>query len=362
MKQIIINQLFRKGNQKKFLKINKFIKYIFILSEMFLLQIILPFFPKKKYTNSNIMKNIKQYLVNELFKKTKKNLTQVDNLYITGEHRLGNYLICINNAIISCELLNCKRLIIEKNNALFINHTIFYRKYNFYIQPNQKFNYSNNNSLIIDDWFFFYLNFNCLGNSNRLIILKEEILNNLPKIKIHNDDLCIYIRSGDIFSTFKGSIYSYSQPPLCFYQNILNNFNFRHINIISENKLNPIIPILLYNYSFIKYKKKHLKYDVSYLVNSFNIVSAKSSFLTSIIKLNDNLQYLWEYDSCILIEKYRFMHYSVQRFPYNYTIYKMKPSLTYQKLMFPWNNSKQQRELMIKDKCLNLFEIIMPRF
>ena len=361
IKQIIINQLFRKINPKKFLKINKFIKYIIILFELLSLQIILIFFQKKKY-NSNIIKSLKQYLVNELFKKTKKKLTHVDNLYITGERRLGNYLICINNAIVSCELLNCKRLIIKRNNVLFINHTIFDQKYNFIIQPKQTFSYSDKNSLIIDGWFFFYLNFTCLGNSNRLIILKEEILNNLPKLMIHNDDLCIYIRSGDIFSTFKASIYSYSQPPLCFYQNILNNFNFKQVNIISENKLNPVIPILLNNYSFIKYKKKHLKYDVSYLAKSFNIVSAKSSFLTSIIKLNDNLQYLWEYDSCSLTEKYRFIHYSVQRFPYNYTIYKMKPSLRYQKLMFPWNNSKQQRELMIKDKCLNPFEIIMPRF
>ena len=184
----------------------------------------------------------------------------------------------------------------------------------------------------------------------------------MPKIKIHRNDLSIYIRSGDIFSSFKGSIYSYAQPPLCFYQNILNIFNFRKVNIISENKLNPVIPILLNNYSFIKYKKRHLKYDVSYLANSFNIVSAKSSFLNSIIKLNDNLLFLWEYDFCVLSEKYRFIHYSVQSFPYNYTIYKMNPSLAYQKLMFPWINSKQQRELMIKDKCLDLFDIIMPRF
>ena len=173
IKQIIINQLFRKINPKKFLKINKFIKYIIILFELLSLQIILIFFQKKKY-NSNIIKSLKQYLVNELFKKTKKKLTHVDNLYITGERRLGNYLICINNAIVSCELLNCKRLIIKRNNVLFINHTIFDQKYNFIIQPKQTFSYSDKNSLIIDGWFFFYLNFTCLGNSNRLIIFKRR--------------------------------------------------------------------------------------------------------------------------------------------------------------------------------------------
>ena len=56
-------------------------------------------------------------------------------------------------------------------------------------------------------------------------------------------------------------------------------------------------------YSFIKYKKNNIKYDMAYLTNSFNIVSAKSSFLVSIIKLNDNLQYLWEYDFYKLSER-----------------------------------------------------------
>ena len=37
--------------------------------------------------------------------------------------------------------------------------------------------------------------------------------------------------------------------------------------------MNPVIPILLKNYSFIKYKKNNFKYDIAYLVNSFNIVS-----------------------------------------------------------------------------------------
>jgi hypothetical protein len=47
---------------------------------------------------------------------------------------------------------------------------------------------------------------------------------------------------------------------------------------ISENKKNPVIPKLLRKYSFIKYMNNNLKLDISYLINSFNIVAAKSSF------------------------------------------------------------------------------------
>ena len=346
------------------MKINNFLKFLFIffeLIDLFSIKYYFITFPNQNYNNLNIKNNIKLYLFNKLFIKAKKNLTYVDFLYIKGQARFGNFLICINNAIIFCEFLGCKRIIIEKNNNAFIKHKIFYKKYNFSIEPNQVFNYMDNNSLIINKWFFFKLNFSCLGKVNRFNLIKEEILNNLPKLKIHPDDLYIYIRSGDIFSTYKNSITTYSQPPLCFYQNILNNFNFRKVNIISEDKLNPVIPILLNNYSFIKYKKNNFKFDIAFLANSFNIVSAKSSFLISIIKLNGNLQFLWEYDFYKLSERYLHLHYSIYSFSYNYTIYKMEPSLIYKKNLYIWNNSNHQRQIMIKDKCINYFDIILPR-
>ena len=284
-------------------------------------------------------------------------------MFIKGSSRLGNFFVSINNAIIFCELLGCKKIIIEKNNIIFINHTIFYQKYNFTIEPKQEIgNCSDNNCMILKNWFFFHLDFKYLGNVNRLYILKKEILKNLPNVKSHKDDLYIYIRSGDIFSSIKKSISTYAQPPLCFYQNILNNFKFRCSYLISEDKLNPVIQNLLNEYSFLKYKKNNLKYDVAYLANSFNIVSAKSSLLISIIKLNDKLKFLWEYELYKLSEKYLHLHYSVYTFSYNYMIYKMEPSSSYKKLMDPWVNSKEQREIMIKEKCNNYFSIIEPRF
>ena len=79
------------------------------------------------------------------------------------------------------------------------------------------------------------------------------------------------------------------------------------------------------------------------------------------MKLNDKIKFLWEYDFYPLSEKYLHLHPSVYTFPYNYTIYKMDSSLTYKKLMYPWINSKKQREMMMKEKCVNHFSIIKPR-
>ena len=145
---------------------------------------------------------------------------------------------------------------------------------NITIDSNYSFNYIDNNSIIADIRFFFYENnFTDFGKINRFYILRKEIINNLPKVKINFDDLCIYIRGGDIFRNFNKSDLYYAQPPLCFYKRILNEFNFRKVTIISEDTSNPITPILLKDYSNIKYNKNNIKLDISYLANSYIIKS-----------------------------------------------------------------------------------------
>ena len=207
-------------------KIKLFLKYMLVYFEFF--SLIYFIMNKSKYipnTNINYIKNskifkiAKQNLINNIYIAIKKNLTRVNSIYITGKARFGNFLISINNAIIACELLDCKKIIIQNNKNLFINDIIFYHKYNITIQPNQTF--IDNDFIILNNWFFYFFKINCFGDVNRLNILKDEILNNLPKIKIHRDDLFIYIRSGDIFSTHNKWIFLYPQPPLCFYENII---------------------------------------------------------------------------------------------------------------------------------------------
>ena len=314
------------------------------------------FFICIEHKNYKIFKKIKH----ELYHIIKKRIKYIDSLYIIGCLKFGNFIICLNNAIILCEFFRCKRIIIQSNKNIFINNKIFYQKYNLTIEPNHTFIH-NYNSLEIDLYYFFFqFNFKHLGNVNRFHIFKEEILNNLPKVKIHPNDLYIYIRGGDIFKVTSTEFPTYAQPPLCFYENVLNKFKFREIRIISEDKLNPNL-ILLEKFYHIKHIKNNIKIDISYLANSYNIILAISSFIASIIKLNNNLRFAWEYDFYKLSERYYHLHYSVYTFPFKYTIYNMKASKNYKKLMFPFINSEKQRKIMIDEKCDNKFYIIPPR-
>ena len=304
-----------------------------------------------------IMKNI---LLSKIFKVNRRNINNISTLFLKNKIRFGNYFISINNAIVYCEFLGCKKIILEYNRKIYINNTTFYKNnnINITIETNNTFNSNDNNAVSLDVNFTFFKGFRYLRKINRLMIFKKQLLENLPKIVTNPNDLYIYVRGGDIFRHAKRDAYRYFQPPLCFYIKILDKFNFRKVFIISEDKLNPVIPKLLSKYSYIKKNKNNIKLDISYLIHSYNIVGARSTFFLTSIKFNDNLKFLWEYDCSSLKQKYLHLHYSVYIFPYNYTLYNMNLSSHYKKLMFPWINSKKQKKMMIKEKCKKNFDII----
>lgn len=143
-------------------KIISFLKYIILSFELLLLK---DFINIKKYTSSIIINNlnnnnfkiiniIKRNLQKHIYNIFKKNITSINSLYIIGHMRFGNYFIGLNNAIIFCEFLGCKRLIIKNE---FINHKIFYQRYNLSIESNYSFNYTDKDSMIINIYFFFFL-------------------------------------------------------------------------------------------------------------------------------------------------------------------------------------------------------------
>ena len=179
----------------------------------------------------------------------------------------------------------------------------------------------------------------------------------MPKIKISKDYLYIHLRGEDIFHNHINS--RYAQPPLCFYHAILNNFLFKKIYLISIDKNNPVTKKLINFNSYIIYKKNSLKEDISYLINAYNIVASISSFLVSIIHLNINLKYLWDYNIYQIVDKVRHFHYDLYKtHNTNFTLYRMESSNNYKQIMYKWKNNKKQKKLMIKEKCKNFFSII----
>ena len=89
--------------------IKKSIKFIILIEIYFHIYI---FLKNKKSLFSLNNKNDKIFnkITNALQKVIKKRINYIDSLYIIGSFNFGNYIICLNNAIILCEFFHCKRI------------------------------------------------------------------------------------------------------------------------------------------------------------------------------------------------------------------------------------------------------------
>lgn len=185
------------------LNINKnfIIKLAFIIFLIImLLEYSIIFIPKFFLINNK--KTIKKkILLSKIFKINRRNINNISTLFIKNKIRFGNYFICLNNAIVYCEFLGCKKIILEYNRIIYINSTTFYKNnnINITIETNQTFNSSDNNAVSLEANYIFFKGFRFLKNIIRLTIFKKQLLKNLPKIITNPNDLYIYIRGGDIF-------------------------------------------------------------------------------------------------------------------------------------------------------------------
>lgn len=290
--------------------------------------------PRKLYDEKN-----KKQLLEIISKCLGHNITSIKSIFLSQKIFFGNQIIILNNIIFICEILRCKRIILDKRYFWYIRKKTIDRKRKIIISIGDINDYLNT-STIIDKTYTFFYKF-C---ENRMNVLRKEILRNLPKILVGSDDLYIYIRSGYFGSKYR---FSYFQPPLCYYKTILNNFKFKNIYLIAKDKYNKVIDILLNQYQNIIFKTNSLQIDIAYLINAYNIIGVPSSFLYGILKMNYNLKLYWYY----AYHSFNFKPHSQA------TIFKMEPSKEYSRQIHHWKYNSTQLKLMVQDNCPNKFEI-----
>ena len=289
----------------------------------------------KIFFNKSLIIQEKKKILSLFSKELNKNLTFINTLFYFLNINFGNFLCSLNKLIFFCEILGCKKIFLDKDIFWLIKNKIKIKNITLDIFDKKK--YKNSTGIYYNSYNLYYSFFN-IKPEIRINFLRLEIINNLPKIKSNEKFLFIHIRSGDIFIDVLSE--KYSQPPLCFYQKIINNYNFEKIYIISSDNLNPVINKLINLYPNIIFTRNSIKKDISFLINAYNIVASISSFLISIISLNYNLKYIWDYNIYKLGEKYYHFHYDIYKFPHNnFKVLRMNPSSKYREIMFKWKNS-----------------------
>ena len=317
--------------------------------------------------------NIKQYILNFYSSMFNKEYSNIDSIIFDKKMNLGNALFSINNYIYICEILNCKNFYLSQNYYPFINNSIYNSEFGISVNPYNEENKNlseNNNSTILYisnelhfDKIIDIFRANKFFFPIRNYIFKEEFLSYMKLIETKEDDLYINIRSGeDVFRNKGYSPGSYSQPPLCFYRTIIDNFNFNNIYIISNGKENPVVEELLKFYKNIQYFHGTIEEDAAMILSAKNLVLSVSSFPVELIKLSDNLKNLFEYD-LIIDEDKRFWHFTDKHLrPLKFNRFIMKPTKEYLDVMVPWGQKKEQFDKMINEKCDKKFKIIPSDF
>ncbi|MFZ1024705.1 MAG: discoidin domain-containing protein [Limnoraphis robusta] len=154
------------------------------------------------------------------------------------------------------------------------------------------------------------------------------------------NDLVIHIRSGDIF---KNPHLAYGQPPLSFYQKIVELKTWYSISLVFEDKSNPIIDPL------INFAKQHcpevheisgnLRSDIEYLLQAQVLVVSRGTFAGGIAAISKNIKVVYHFETNF--DTFGNPNISCLRLIDKKGFYKSEI------LSNNWKNTESQRQLML---------------
>jgi len=250
--------------------------------------------------------------------------------------RLGNNISQIINAIYVARHYNINKVIFPKHNVFknnFINLNINNKT------PINKKNYNDKffSRKKICDKYDIDLSIFEKKIDNITQILKNIIVIDSSKINLTNNDLVIHIRSGDVYNS--NPHHGWVQPPLIFYEKIINKKKWDKIIIICEDKKSPVIKPLLCKYNNIIFKVQLLEEDIKYIISCKNICFGMGSFIPSLLLLNENLINIYYPEYC-----YRYLLDLVSCNTKH--VYKLENYIKCSE----WKNTKEQIKIMLTYK------------
>ena len=184
-------------------------------------------------------------------------------------------------------------------------------------------------------------------NHDRIEPLLKYILNIKSNDYFSENDLCIYMRSGDLFGskctniTGRGgtetsieSIYNRVQPPLDFYKKVIESRRWGKIRIVCEDTNNPNVNELLKLYPEVVYKKSSISEDIETILSATNITYYNGNFLDALYIFSNTLKRFYCFGKKFTNQYksgYECIYYSAN---------------DYYEQMGPWMISKSQLKLM----------------
>lgn len=159
------------------------------------------------------------------------------------------------------------------------------------------------------------------NNIKKIKLLKQAFLIKDVK-KLDENDVVVYIRSGDIFK--KTPHPGYTPPPLSYYTTELNKKKYNKIIIVCEDNIHPVVDELLKLYKNAVWNENTLEQDIKLILGATNVITSVGTFARQLLRLLDNIK-----------NEYNF---------------NMGQHIKYKSVMFPWKNTDEQRQYITSYK------------
>ena len=163
------------------------------------------------------------------------------------------------------------------------------------------------------------------SNEKEVIRIMQNIINVKPKDFITDNDVCLYIRSGDCFGknrddkfgkhTLQTSVSTgdWIPYPLDFYVKMIEARKWENVYLICEDTLHPVVNVLLDKYPDIHFKIQSLQEDISYIISARNInICRNSMFVSMLLYFNKDIKTVYSLDDAfdnVLSKEYRSIVY-----------------------------------------------------
>lgn len=184
----------------------------------------------------------------------------------------------------------------------------------------------------------------------KLVALHGVDMTNLEGLS--NDELVIHLRSGDIFSERARVNPNYGQPPLSFYQEIVQIRRWRKVWVVFENGLNPVISPLIswlaqQRISF-EISSSDWKTDISLCLRASHLVGGRGTFLDPVLWGSIHLSKFYTFENPLAAERMKSRpHIALLNYVDCAGNYKNS-------VLTRWKNSLPQRELMVRYPSVNI--------
>lgn len=171
----------------------------------------------------------------------------------------------------------------------------------------------------------------------------------LVAVKAPPRTLTIHIRGGDVFGN--RDVRSYGQPPLAYYERVVEHHDPDHVHIVYQDEANPVVRALValceardLSYSL---QSGELKDDIQTLMGAHTLVAGRGTFIPAVVGLSPHIKKVYFFEDKFTLQPPR-GGFEVVR------VYDAVGDYRRSVLESNWENTPEQRSLMLTYPASNL--------